>query len=1017
MSFWKSIFGSSGSNSIDFEGESYPVFSGRNKFFDECRFIGKAAYRVTYGNYWTVLRAGHDKGILDCNAKIVCKGCNAPPPFSFLIALDTDDLPSTNCPRCGSATGFIVWNGEAMSMASAIGKGDIDTVRLMLRRGVPLNEPDDYGCTPLMYAAEYGKRDIFEWLLRRGADPDFQTEDGSTVLMAAMSVYTDPEIVRALLDRNVAIDVQTSSGWSALMYAAKESQYEVVRELLDRGAATDLKNQNDESALTIALNGVGTELADMLIDAGAAVNQQDKKGWTALMLAADQGHAGIVAKLLKRGADPNLETKDERVEIVTLRQSGTAGQSALTLAVQTGTTIYDDSDYREIIDALLDAGADVNHRTGNGWTALWTAVWQGHTEIASKLLERGAVAGPKSKVGGAVLPRAILGEHDDLARALLDAGADVKEFDDDGWTPVIAAAARGMTGLAELLLDRGAPIDGVNKHGASAIGRAASNEDAETFALLAERGATVDLDSDDGMTAVLFAAERGQTQFIERHLSMSAESPLNVELAGKALRIAAAFGNDEIVRSLLDHGIPVDNRDVEGLSALMYAANSGQTVMVAALLDRGAALDAQSDDGWAALILAAEKDHRDTVEVLIERGAAIDTCINQGWSALMFAVNDDHADIAKLLLKNGADPNRQSDEGRTALMIAAERNDVNLVRSLLDHGASADQEDSEGRTAQELVREEGHYERYKAVQKALARASSRDKTAPAKGEEPPGASEPDEHLETDVHGDSQRFDLVDRKILQTDPGEHGQYLKQLFDHVRTEFQTSPFKYEDLPPAPSGLADFGLFDEDDTFEVIEVGSAADRDKSPFLEELQEVGFIVPAGPMKFMLTDVGRVSSIVVDGTDSSGYLVFDYSEMDSLYGHQAFREIKKGLQGITGMCAFHDGDVSASVLEDMLPNAARIIPMEGREWVFSGEPVRGIGPYVVAMWTDAEDAFSQLHEHLCAALSEAYVGYMTLGATYRRDDFERAISRQLLLTPATEFVCGRVTSATEKYFT
>jgi len=89
-----------------------------------------------------------------------------------------------------------------------------------------------------------------------------------------------------------------------------------------------------------------------------------------------------------------------------------------------------------------------------------------------------------------------------------------------------------------------------------------------------------------------------------------------------AMMIAAAEGNTNKVKDLLDKGVNVDTRDPEGnATPLCHAAWFGHADTAQLLINRGADVNAKKSDGASVLTLATERGHKDLVEMLKKAGA------------------------------------------------------------------------------------------------------------------------------------------------------------------------------------------------------------------------------------------------------------------------------------------------------------------------------------------------------------------------------------------------------------
>jgi len=188
-----------------------------------------------------------------------------------------------------------------------------------------------------------------------------------------------------------------------------------------------------------------------------------------------------------------------------------------------------------------------------------------------------------------------------------------------------------------------------------------------------------------------------------------AESP-----ASLPLQEAAAIGNINLVRSLLDKGVGVDSWDDSAKkTALQCAAMSGHKDIVELLLSKGARIDAQEDwPGGTALDYAAEKGHKAIVELLIARGADINA--KRGYPTgdmpLHSAARAGHKTIVELLIAKGTDVNAKNAVGETSLHYVARIGRKDILELLIANGADVDVKNELGQTPLDSAASRGQKE-------------------------------------------------------------------------------------------------------------------------------------------------------------------------------------------------------------------------------------------------------------------------------------------------------------------
>ena len=145
------------------------------------------------------------------------------------------------------------------------------------------------------------------------------------------------------------------------------------------------------------------------------------------------------------------------------------------------------------VRALIAAQADPNAHasTSTGSTALHEAMLAGHREVVQALLAAGALVSPRDSHGNTPLhacAASAMGDDPELCAQLLALPhCDARAVNSDGATALHLAALRAKPAMAKLLVEHGAPLHGLDRHGRDALTFAA---DVATERMLLELLAT-----------------------------------------------------------------------------------------------------------------------------------------------------------------------------------------------------------------------------------------------------------------------------------------------------------------------------------------------------------------------------------------------------------------------------------------------------------------------------------------------------------------------------------------------
>jgi serine/threonine-protein phosphatase 6 regulatory ankyrin repeat subunit B len=424
-----------------------------------------------------------------------------------------------------------------------------------------------------------------------------------------------------------------------------------------------------------------------------------------LICAAQKGHLQCLEKQLQDMKDVSM------LDILSSRST-----TVLHAAASGG--------HKDVVEYLLDCGADINARRSQGSTALHDAAKFGYVDVVKLLLEKGAFVNLQNDKGETALFLAVSEGHMDGVQWLLESVVDCYDCRGCHYNPALypkeavtllqerktdinkmdisvleslrLALLQGdlarisfilnqeivvsMPGfepynkrrlsMIKMLLEKAADSEIKDAHGSSILDQAVLNKDVLCTQLLLQFGAKVNSHSNVfGVTM----------------------TPLHLA--------SSCYGCEEITKILLDAGSTVNCLDSEKRTPLHVAVNNGSLKQVQLLLENGADVHVKDSKGNTPLHNVCSLD---CAKLLVDCGADVKTVTNSG-KTVIFSAADKQGDEAcvRFLISRGVDPLIRDESGRSALDIAIQRHynseqrffddgGVKCVDVLLEGGAKLD---------------------------------------------------------------------------------------------------------------------------------------------------------------------------------------------------------------------------------------------------------------------------------------------------------------------------------------
>jgi ankyrin repeat protein len=503
----------------------------------------------------------------------------------------------------------------ADTVVEAARAGDVDAVRVLLKRGGDVNQAQGDGMTALHFAAQAGQVELVQMLLSAGANVRATTRLGGYTPLHLASLGGHASAVAALIASGASAESRTATGASALMLAARSGSVDTVNRLIENGAP---------------------------VNAADSAN-----GQTALMVAAGLDRADVVRALVARGAQTSLAstvvnlaklTQDVEADPLNGQVRRNAPATANETAQVAGLTRP--YTYNELISAQ------------GGLTALHFAARQGAAASVAALVESGAsIDQPSPGDRATPLLVAIINGHFDVARYLLGKGANPNQVSEAGVSPLYAALNVQWAPIAaypqprahlqqqityldmmRLLLDRGADPNvrinrkvwyssynfdqsSVDEIGATPFWRAAYAADLEAMTLLVKAGADPSISTMKPMSRRFGgggAAGADRSGLPPVPVGGPNVTPLQAA-AGVGYGFGFAANSHHFAKTGLlaavtylveQMGADVNARDADGNTAVHHAAARGDNAMIQYLVSKGAVVTYVNRSGQTTVDMA-----------------------------------------------------------------------------------------------------------------------------------------------------------------------------------------------------------------------------------------------------------------------------------------------------------------------------------------------------------------------------------------------------------------------------
>ena len=420
-------------------------------------------------------------------------------------------------------------------------------------------------------------------LISAGANKTIEDVNGHSWIHYAVRGDCTKEVLQSIIDLGADVNARNKKNCTALMLASKNGNVDAMNVLVGAGADQGIEDDNGCSWIHYHFDGdCRKEVFESMINLGACVNATNKKNTTPLMMASRKGNVDAMNVFLNAGADPAIEDAN--------------GYSWIHYAIFEGCS-------KEVLQSVIDLGADVNVTSKQNCSALMLASKKGNEDAINVLLGAGADQANEDVNGDSWIHYFVRGDcNKDVLRLIIQLGANVNAKNKMNCTALMLASKKGNEDAMNVLLSAGADQANEDVNGDSLIHYAIDGDcSKEVLQSVIELGADVNATNKQNVTALMLASNKGNIDAMNVLISAGANKTME-DANGESWIHYAVRGDcrEEILKSIIELGADVNTRNRQNCTALMLTSKKGNTnamnVLINAISDR--IIEDANDEIW-----------------------------------------------------------------------------------------------------------------------------------------------------------------------------------------------------------------------------------------------------------------------------------------------------------------------------------------------------------------------------------------------------------------------------------
>jgi ankyrin repeat protein len=460
-------------------------------------------------------------------------------------------------------------------------------VEYCLKKGAAVQTTDNAGYNVFLLAVKAGSLEGINYALNTlKISPASRSKINETALMISASGTSMPVFEKVLSLEGVSIEAVDDSGETALFYAAKNSKTEFILQLIQLGADVNHQNSDGLTPWMKALNANNWN-GFLAFDATKIDDHlKDKSGKTILSYLNSKNlsnQRATILEYLSKGIDPNsINSSGENLAFYAIENS----DLALLQAIKAAGGSLDGKNGRgerptrmtsEIIHYIIENGADPNRKDNWGVSYLSEALEKNDLELAIFLIRNKANVNPVDRNEEPLIIKMVESGNLEAVKILAESNANLQVK--NRWGKGILAIADTNVAMVAYLRSKGALTDKElaerlvqrNTEVAKFDGWIAIKNVAPVLATL-KRYPEVHLSNEQLTKLAIISIGNSNLellQYLVEQQQFDLTKTINFQQQ-TLLHLAAAEGNLEIVRLLVNKGVNVMQKDALDQLSLIH---------------------------------------------------------------------------------------------------------------------------------------------------------------------------------------------------------------------------------------------------------------------------------------------------------------------------------------------------------------------------------------------------------------------------------------------------------------